>query len=199
MSGYNGSGIWVVSGAGLPYTSNTTISSTVANTFNTDLATGLSTAICKDGQSTPTANIPLGGFKLTNVGAATLAGDALTYTAGTAWTPTDASGASLTFTGVSANYVLLGNLVFAYFQLVYPATADGSNSLIGGLPFTAANADYAQQGGLSFANNSSALVTQARVIKNTKTIQTYGGSGTRNSNAQMSLITVAGLFIYPLS
>lgn len=30
-------------------------------------ATGLSTAICKDGQTTPTANLPMGGFRHTNV------------------------------------------------------------------------------------------------------------------------------------
>lgn len=40
-------------------------------------ATGLSNCIAKDGQSTPTANIPFGGFKLTNVGDATSATDAV--------------------------------------------------------------------------------------------------------------------------
>lgn len=39
-------------------------------------ATGLSTAICKDGQSTPTANIGFGGFKVTNIAAATARTDA---------------------------------------------------------------------------------------------------------------------------
>lgn len=41
-----------------------------------DIANGLSNAICKDGQTTPTANIPFGGFKLTNVGAGTARTDA---------------------------------------------------------------------------------------------------------------------------
>ncbi len=40
-------------------------------------ATGLSTAICKDGQQTVTANIPFAGFRLTTIGAATAATDAL--------------------------------------------------------------------------------------------------------------------------
>ena len=83
MSAFNGSGTFVISGTGLPFVANTTISSTVVNTLDSDLATGLSNCICKDGQSTPTANIPLGGFKLTNVGAATTANDALTYGTGT--------------------------------------------------------------------------------------------------------------------
>lgn len=58
MSAYNGSGTFVVSGVGLPYVTGTTISSTVVNQLNTDLATGLSTAITKDGQTTTTASIP---------------------------------------------------------------------------------------------------------------------------------------------
>ena len=73
---YNGSGTFVINSAGTPYTSGTVISSNAANSLNSDLATGLSTAICKDGQSTPTANIGLGGFKITNLGAGTVASDA---------------------------------------------------------------------------------------------------------------------------
>lgn len=42
------------------------------------IATALSNVICKDGQSTPTANIPLGGFKLTGLGTPTADGDAAT-------------------------------------------------------------------------------------------------------------------------
>ncbi len=70
-----------ISGTGLPYVFNTTISETVGNTLNTDLATGLTNCICKDGQSTPTANIGLGGFQLKNVAAPTVAGDAVIFPA----------------------------------------------------------------------------------------------------------------------
>lgn len=40
-------------------------------------ATGLSTAVCKDGQTTPTANLPMGTFKHTGVAAAANATDYL--------------------------------------------------------------------------------------------------------------------------
>ena len=73
---YNGSGTFVINSAGTPYVSGTVISSTAANALNSDLATGLSTAICKDGQTTVTANIPLGGFRITGLGAGTVASDA---------------------------------------------------------------------------------------------------------------------------
>jgi len=43
------------------------------------LANGLSTAITKDGQTTVTANIPLAGFKVTGLGAATVGTDAAQY------------------------------------------------------------------------------------------------------------------------
>jgi hypothetical protein len=73
---YNGTGTFVINSAGTPYVTGTVISSTAANALNNDLATGLSTAITKDGQTTPTANIPLGGFKITGLGAGTVASDA---------------------------------------------------------------------------------------------------------------------------
>lgn len=79
MSAYQGNGIFTISGTGLPYVTGTTISSTVQNNLNSDLATGLSTALCKDGQSTPTANLKMGGFKFTNLGNGTAATDSVAY------------------------------------------------------------------------------------------------------------------------
>ena len=73
---YNGSGTFLVNSAGQPVVTGTTISSTAFNALTSDLATGLSTALTKDGQTTPTANIPLGGFKLTGLAAATARTDA---------------------------------------------------------------------------------------------------------------------------
>jgi hypothetical protein len=76
---FNGSGTFLINSAGQPVVTNTIISSTAFNALTADLATGLSTCLTKDGQSTPTANIKLGGYKLTNVGAPTLSGDALVF------------------------------------------------------------------------------------------------------------------------
>ena len=76
---YNGSGTFNINTAGQPVVSGTVISSTAFNLLTTDLATGLSTALTKDGQTTPTANIKLGNFKLTGVGNPTATGDALNF------------------------------------------------------------------------------------------------------------------------
>jgi hypothetical protein len=59
------------------------------------------------------------------------------YEEGT-WTPTDGSGAGLSFTNNYGWYTKVGQLVTAAFNLAYPANANGSNSTINGLPFTVA-------------------------------------------------------------
>lgn len=55
---YNGSGVWTANSVGLPVVTGTTISSTMFNAFTADVATGFSTAVCKDGQQTCTARVP---------------------------------------------------------------------------------------------------------------------------------------------
>jgi hypothetical protein len=91
---FNGSGTFLINSSGQPVVTNTIISSTAFNALTADLATGLSTCLTKDGQTTPTANIKLGGFKLTNVGAATIAGDALSFGAAATVSTLTATGAS---------------------------------------------------------------------------------------------------------
>ena len=54
---YNGSGTFVINSAGQPVVTGTVISSTAFNALTADLATGLSTAITKDGQTTTTSRI----------------------------------------------------------------------------------------------------------------------------------------------
>jgi hypothetical protein len=54
----------------------------LANYFNAtlnDVFAGLSVVMTRDGQGGPTANISWGGFKLTGLGAATVAGDAVRF------------------------------------------------------------------------------------------------------------------------
>lgn len=76
---YNGSGTFVINSSGQPVVAGTVISASTFNALTADLATGLTTALTKDGQTTPTANIPLGGFKLTGVGNPSATGDALNW------------------------------------------------------------------------------------------------------------------------
>ena len=72
---FNGSGTFVINSTGQPVVTNTVISSTAFNALTADLATGLSTTMTKDGQTTATANIPMGTFKFTGLGAGSSATD----------------------------------------------------------------------------------------------------------------------------
>ena len=74
----NGTGTYTLP-AGNPVVTGTTISSTWANNSLSDIATALTQSLAKDGQTVPTANIPMGGFKITGLGAPTTAGDALAF------------------------------------------------------------------------------------------------------------------------
>lgn len=65
----NGSGTYSLP-PGNPVVTGTTISSTWANTTLSDIATALTNSLAKDGQTTPTANLPMGGFKHTGVAVA---------------------------------------------------------------------------------------------------------------------------------
>lgn len=51
-----------------PVVAGTVISSSNYNTQNTDFVNGLSNVICKDGQTTITANLPMSGYRHTGVG-----------------------------------------------------------------------------------------------------------------------------------
>jgi len=76
---YNGTGTFNINTAGQPVVTGTTITSTAFNLLTTDLATGLTTALTKDGQTTPTANIPMGTYKITGLGAGSATTDAAQY------------------------------------------------------------------------------------------------------------------------
>jgi hypothetical protein len=72
----NGSGTYTRPQA--DYVSGTTILATSVNSDLNDMASALTASIARDGQTTPTANIPLGGFRITGLGNATAATDAAT-------------------------------------------------------------------------------------------------------------------------
>ena len=55
---YNGSGTFNINSTGQPVVAGTIISAATFNALTADLATGLTTALTKDGQTTATARIP---------------------------------------------------------------------------------------------------------------------------------------------
>lgn len=73
---FNGSGLFQINTSGQPVVTGTAIDPTVFNALTADLATGLTTCLTKDGQTTPTANIPMGANKITGLAAGTASTDA---------------------------------------------------------------------------------------------------------------------------
>lgn len=130
-----------------------------------------------------------------NLGPPTSALSNATYTVAGAWTPTDASGASLTFTGVSASYTQIGNMVFAYASLTYPSTANGSNALISGLPITVPNQEYARQ--CSVTASTAAGGSDMVPVANSTQISPRTLAGANVTNATLSTVTLKFICVYP--
>ena len=127
---FNGAGTFVIDTSGQPVVTGTTISSTVFNALTADIATGLSTVVCKDGQTTPTANLPMGNYKHTGASNATTAGQYLVY-------GQNITGASANFTGsanitgsanVSGSASITGNVTGGNLTTAGVVTATGNLS-----------------------------------------------------------------------
>ena len=109
-----------------------TVASTENNTSRNDFATALNLTMLRNGTSTATANLPMGGYKLTGLGVATTSGDALSYGQAATVSTLTATGA-VTLSGGTANGVayLNGSKVLTSGSAL---TFDGSNLGLGVTP-----------------------------------------------------------------
>ena len=167
---YNGSGVFNINSTGNPVVTATTISSTWANALTADLGTGLTTAICKDGQTTTTAAIPFsGGGIQTDTLAPVTASGPISVTAGQlkfpasqnassnantlddyeegTWTPS--LGGTTTYNSQNGSYTKIGRQVRLSGFLDILNIGSGSTTAISGLPFTAAAASGIDYGGVA--------------------------------------------------
>lgn len=99
--------------AGQPVTTGTVIDATVFNALTADLATALTGSMPRDGQAPPTANLPMGGFKLTGLANGSAAADSITYgqaqSLDSAVAATAQSGSAQWLTSVSGTNTITGN------------------------------------------------------------------------------------------
>ena len=160
---FNGTGTFLINTSGQPVVTGTTITSTAFNALTADLATGLSTAITKDGQTVVTGNIPLNGFKITGVGAPTAINDALTYN--------QPAVVSTLIVG-SLSGILLGN---GSSSVITAATA-GTDYVS---PSVATNFTAKQ----TFTGSSSVLASKFVNASETVTVSATAATGTINYNA----------------
>lgn len=138
------------------------------------------------------------GVTLTTTGTTALtlptSGTVTTSTACT-WTPVDASGAALTFTGVVSTCDRDGNMVYVRAQLTYPAQANGSDAKIGGLPTPVPNSAAAR--GTCVINSNAATVSAFLLDAATSNGTIYTTTITAKSNGNMTGAVVWVSCAYP--
>jgi len=117
----------------------------------------------------------------------------------TGWVPADASGAGLSFTSVSAQYVKIGCMVFIQGKLTYPATANGSAAILSGIPFALRNNLMAPASltigisGAAFAIN--AYLNGGLGTDRIRFVKAIGGANVLNSDLSGTTVYFSGWYI----
>ena len=113
------------------------------------------------------------------------------------WVPTDASGAGLVFTGISASYTRMGNMIFAYGQLTYPATVNASNAIMGGFPVPFIVANYGR--GIASAYSNAGALAKLLPTPGTSTALLINNANAQITNATLTGATLIFSVAYPVS
>ena len=113
----NGSGTY--NRAVAPYVAGTTITAATVNSEMDDIATALTGSMARDGQSPATANIPMGGFRITGLANAVASTDAATLgqvtDGGTAWVDLASAGTTDIGAQTSNNVRITGTTTITSF------------------------------------------------------------------------------------
>jgi hypothetical protein len=117
------------------------------------------------------------------------------YEEGT-WTVTDASGAGLTLVTATGFYTKIGRVVYWQANVDYPVTADVSNSLLGGLPFTISSGISPGRAGSFITATTVTSLVQTLQLSPTN-VRLYKTGFVRATNADLSggTIYLAGFFV----
>jgi hypothetical protein len=124
-------------------------------------------------------------------------GGAPSYRPPAEWEPIDASGGTLAFTGVSAEYAVVGNIVLASCQLIYPTNSSTLAAAISGLPVAVPNQGYANIPNVLFVNGGSVLCITT--VQNSGSADIYNLAGTQVANSILSGKTISFALAYPAS
>ena len=132
-------------------------------------------------------------FSATGDGSASMSNELMDdYERGT-WTPIDTSGAGLTFTITSAEYVKIGDLVSFQLYITYPVTSNASTVGIGGLPYTVGTGYYYMSGRVQ---GQSANDLTAQIQQSATTIALYyNNGGLSNSTLSGDYVIMSGTYI----
>lgn len=108
------------------------------------------------------------------------------YEEGT-WTPTDGSGAGLTFALSAGAYTKIGRMVYWQVVLLYPVTANGNGASIAGLPFSLALvSNVAGRAGSSITAATAATLVQSLQMATSNSVNFYKAGLVQSTNAELS-------------
>jgi len=172
---YNGNGTFTINTTGQPVVAGTVISSSAFNSLTNDLATGLTTAITKDGQTTTTARITFAqGFT------SSLVTDSSSISTGSIITGGGVGIAKALYVGTTANVAgavtlqstlgitgvvtLTAQPILSSLTATKPVFTDASKGLV------STGTLGADQGGTGVANNVAATVTSSGNFAFTRTL-----------------------------
>ena len=179
---YNGSGTFTINTTGQPVVAGTIISASAFNSLTNDLATGLTTAVTKDGQTTTTARITFAqGFT------SSLVTDSSSVSTGSIITAGGVGIAKALYVGTTANFAgvvtLTAQPILSSLTASKPVFTDASKGLV------STGTLGADQGGTGVANNVAATVTSSGNFAYTRTL-----TGTTNVTLPTTgtLATLAG-------
>lgn len=113
------------------------------------------------------------------------------YEEGT-WTPTDGSGAGLTFSSASGWYVRKGREVTLVFSVTYPVTVNANAAKLGGVPFSSSTGNLASGGYITYTS----YVGTISLLSATTTMNFYNGNSTQLTNANLSAKDIRGVIVY---
>ena len=186
---YNGSGTFQINTSGQPVVTGTVISSSAFNALTADLATGLSTAITKDGQTATTVRIPFAqGIN------SSLATDTTSGSTGSIYTAGGLGIAKALFVGTTLNYggvtlsasvtgtgkMVLDNTPTLITPVLGVATATSINKIAFTTPATAATLTIADGATLATSGAYSLTLTATAATNvtfpTTGTLATLAGS-----------------------
>ena len=121
------------------------------------------------------------------------------YEEGT-WTPTDSSGASLTFAASGGRYQKVGNTVHVVFRVQYPSTSSGANGRIGGLPYTSVSSSA---GSLDIAGGATTALAQnfnsgysAYIEQNAQTMYLFKTDTSQATIATNATLSGQNIYMY---
>jgi hypothetical protein len=171
-------------------------SSSYAGTLGFWNSTGSNIGYLTMGQTGVTLNVGTNGGVTFNNSSAVSSGNTLNdYETGT-WTPTDVSGAGLSYTLGATSYTKIGNMVYASCVITFPSNSNGLANAFS-LPFSAASYVNNLFGGVvGYTNYGSGLVLLGNGISS---MSVYNTAGTQLTNASLSGLQIRPVFFYKAS